>query len=95
MMFRFQFTPRYLNISEQHVTRSSLLQILKERDLFQGSSTSLGIILKEIGFHWKKDNPRRGLMELPHIANPRVTFLQSYVNNLCNNYWQFVYLDKT
>lgn len=33
-------------------------------------------------------------MELPHIANARISFLQSYVKNMQNNYyWQCVYLE--
>lgn len=80
----------------QYVTRQSLLTLLRDRDLFKGSISSLGKILKDIGFCWKKDNPRRGLMELHHVALARIDFLQAYVNNMrSNHYQQCVYLDET
>lgn len=83
-------------IVEVHITKSSLLEILKQRDTYNGGLTSLGKILKAIGFKWLKDNPRRGLMELQHIALARIDFLQTYMKNIKNNYfWQFVYLDET
>lgn len=80
----------------QHITRASLIQILKERDIFKGGITSLGKVLKDIGFRFKKDDPRRGLMELDHIALRRVEFLKKYVTNLRQNIpSEFVFLDET
>lgn len=83
-------------LSEQHITRKSLLMLLKERDIFNGSVATLGKILKDIGFRWKKNDPRRGLMELEHIALRRIEFLQKYVKNVRSaNPTQVVYLDET
>lgn len=56
---------------------------------------SLSRLLKEIGFKWKKDEPRRGLMELPDIAAKRVAFLRSYVKEKQDALYQFVFLDET
>lgn len=70
--------------------------LLKERDIFSGSLSTLGKILKDIGFRWKKNDPRGGLMELEHIASRRVEFLQKYVKNMRSaNPTQVVYLDET
>ncbi|KAJ8914221.1 hypothetical protein NQ315_003584, partial [Exocentrus adspersus] len=45
---------------------------------------------------WNKDDPRRGLMELPHIALARITFLQNYMRNVNSERpSEFVYLDET
>ncbi|KAL1516215.1 hypothetical protein ABEB36_000134 [Hypothenemus hampei] len=63
---------------KENVTVRTLLTQLKDRELFLGSSTSLYRLLKEIGFNWAKDNPRRGLMELPNIAFKR-TQRKSYL----------------
>lgn len=69
---------------------------MTERDIYKGSLSSLGKILKKIGFKFIKDNPRRGLMELPNIVFNRVHFLQKYVKNISLGYpRQFVYLDET
>lgn len=69
---------------------------MKERNIFHGAITTLGKILKDIGFRWQKDDPRRGLMELPNVALKRVEFLQKYTKNLkSTNPSQFVYLDET
>lgn len=81
---------------EKYVTQKTLLQLLRERDIFHGSITSLNVILKNIGFKYKKDDPRRGLMELPNIALARIHFLQEYVKNLQSESGrQCVFLDET
>lgn len=72
------------------------MQALQEKDIFHGGITSLGKVLHNIGFRFKKDNPRRGLMELPNIALARVRFLQDYVKNLkSENGLACVFLDET
>lgn len=53
-------------------------------------------ILRNIGFRFKKDDPRRGLMELPNIVFARVRFLQEYVRNLkSESGLNCVFLDET
>lgn len=70
--------------------------MLKERDIYNGGISTLGKILKDIGFRWKNDDPRRGLMELQSVALRRVEFLQKYMKNVHSiNPSQFVYLDET
>lgn len=74
---------------------TSLWQKLKEKQLFNGCPMSLGSLLKGIGFKWKKDDPRRGLMELPHVALKRVEFLRSYMKEKQEALYQFVFIDET
>lgn len=81
--------------SEEHITLQTLKQKIQERELFSGSISSLWKILKNIGFKYKKDDPRRGLMELPHIAFKRVHFLHEYVKIKREGLYQFVFLDET
>lgn len=52
-------------------------------------------LLKDIGFKWKKDDPRRGLMELPSVALKRVDFLRSYIQEKEEALYKFVFLDET
>lgn len=81
---------------EQYVTRKTLLEVLKEKGIFFGGISSLGKILQNIGFRFKKDDRRRGLMELPNIALTRIRFLREYVRNLqSQSGLQCVYLDET
>lgn len=80
---------------KQHVIQRSILEELKEKDIFNGGLTSLNTILKKIGFRWLKDSPRTGLMELPHIVFSRFTFLEAYVRNMRSEEYEFVYLDET
>lgn len=80
----------------QHITLQSLLIVLKNRELFQGCIESLRRVLRNMGFTYKKDNPRRGLMELTRIAVMRTEFLQKYMKNVNSTKpSQFVYLDET
>lgn len=66
-----------------------------ERDIFTGCKTSLWKILKKIGFKYSKDDPRRGLMELPNIAMKRIKFLKDYRKTKMEGTYQFVFLDET
>lgn len=81
---------------EEHITRESLAEVLKNRNIYNGGLTSLSKILKKIGFKFMKDNPRRGLMELPNIVLKRVIFLEKYIKNInSEDPRQFGYLDET
>lgn len=68
---------------------------MEVKHIFHGSLSSLRKVLQAIGFKWKKDDPRRGLMELGHIALKRVNFLSSYVKSKDEGLYQFVFLDET
>lgn len=73
----------------------TLREKLQERDLFNGCITSLWKIVRKIGFKYSKDDPRRGLMELPTIAIKRVHFLHEYIRLKKEGIRQFVFLDET
>lgn len=68
---------------------------LKEKDIFSGGVTSLWKIINNIGFHYKKDDPKRALIETPHIALKRVTFLQQYMRIKQDDVREFIFLDET
>lgn len=51
--------------------------------------------MKNLGFKYAKDDPRRGLLELPHIALKRQSFLQNYMKEKQSGLRQFVFLDET
>jgi hypothetical protein len=81
---------------EKHITKLTLLRVLKAKHLFQGGTSSLGKVWKGIGFRFRKDDPRRGLMELPRIALLRTQFLQEYMKNVNGTVpHQFVFLDES
>ncbi|XP_076257212.1 uncharacterized protein LOC143194375 isoform X2 [Rhynchophorus ferrugineus] len=46
--------------------------------LFGGCKTSFHTLLRGIGFKWFKDNPRRGVMELPDITLKIIEFLTAH-----------------
>ncbi|CAH1993256.1 unnamed protein product [Acanthoscelides obtectus] len=81
--------------AKEQVTIQTLWSRLRDRALFDGSATSLRRLLRDLGFKWLKDNPRRGLMELPSIALKRVEFLRQYNQAKVEALYQFVFLDET
>lgn len=85
----------HILILEEHVTLVTLAAKLKDRCLFMGGKVSLWKSLRQMGFKWQKDDPRRGLMELSHIVFKRVKFLRSYLDYKNSNMFQFVFLDET
>lgn len=82
---------------EAPVTLDCLHSRLSEKEIYKGSTGSLYSVLKKAGFSYKKDDPRRGLMEKPDVAAKRRRFLESYVAN--ENHGQakkpYVFLDET
>ena len=65
---------------------------LKNAGLFDGGTTSLNHIIKELGFVYKKFNHRRVLMEKPPVALLRCQFLRKIRNINIEN---VVFLDET
>lgn len=81
--------------NNEPVTVQLLRQKLVADELFKGCETSLNTVLKNIGFKYQKDNPRRGLMELPNIVIKRIRFLKEYLRIQKAKTYEFVYLDET
>lgn len=79
------------------VSLSSLKIELENRMIYAGSVSSLFRTLKKIGFSYKKDDPRRGLMEKLNIVHLRCRFLKSYMENekLGVSKKPYVFLDET
>ncbi|XP_072389644.1 uncharacterized protein [Diabrotica undecimpunctata] len=67
----------------------------RNKELFNGGTTSLKRLLKELEFEWMKDNPRREFMELPNVVCKRVQFLRTYKVAKDEGIYQFVFLDET
>lgn len=84
-------------IIEIAVTLASLKEELENRQLYHASESSLGRLLKDIGFTYKKDDPRRSLMEKPHVCHLRYSFLKSYMVNeeMKEQKKPYVFLDET
>ncbi|KAL1516351.1 hypothetical protein ABEB36_000270 [Hypothenemus hampei] len=66
---------------KKHVTIKSLNAELSSKEIVSLSNTSLGIVLKDIGFKYKKDENRRALMERTNIASLRARFLREYMES--------------
>jgi transposase len=73
-------------------TRQKILKLLNERDIFHGSISTLSIVLKNIGFKWKKINNRKFLMEKPEIMNMRFEFLNEISKTV---FEEVVFIDET
>ncbi len=85
------------SISELHVTLKTVSDMLKEKEIYHGSISSLTQVLNQIGFSYKKDDPRRALMEKPDVTKSRRTFLKCYMDNeaLGSAKLPYVFLDET
>lgn len=69
---------------------------MRTKEIFNGSRSSLGVIVKNLGFKWAKDESRRGLMQTPRIAHMRVEFLSKYMSYKKDGvYTSFIFLDET
>ncbi|CAG9834708.1 unnamed protein product [Diabrotica balteata] len=80
---------------KEQVKLQTLQAKLVERNIFTGSLTYLWKIVRNIGFRYKKDDSRRGLLELPNIVFKRYMFLQQYVKLKNEGLYTFVFLDET
>ena len=81
---------------EKHVTINSLNTELKTKEIVSIGNTSLRLLLKEIGFKYKKDDHRRALIERSNISALRARFLRKYMENRnTSNGRQVVFLDET
>lgn len=85
-----------LIISEKHFTLLTLKNELKAKEFLDISKSSLGILLKDIGFKYKKEDNRRALIEKHDIALSRSIFLRKYVENLTSDTPRpVIFLDET
>jgi len=81
---------------EKHVTLETLNLELKNKEVLSIGKSTLSILLKEIGFKYKKDDNRRALIERTNISSLRACFLRKYFENRNNIYKrEVIFLDET
>ncbi|KAF5280696.1 hypothetical protein FQR65_LT15017 [Abscondita terminalis] len=80
-------------VFRRHVTVDTLKREVAEAGVFTFGKTSLKALLHSIGFSFKKDDGRRRLFELEHIATSRIPFLRNYMKNKKLNEYDPVFLD--
>lgn len=81
---------------KEDITLKSLQRNLREKQLLEASTGSLSILLKEIGFKFKKSCNRRALCEMKDVRMKRVFFLRKFMNNKTSpNPKKCVFLDET
>ncbi|KAI5640202.1 DDE superfamily endonuclease domain-containing protein [Phthorimaea operculella] len=78
--------------NKQYPTRTTLLLSLREAGLFHGGKSSLSKILNKLGFHYKKVDQRKVLMERYDITLLRNGFLREAKKLDLDN---VVFLDET
>lgn len=78
------------------MTLNTMLEAIRETGDpgFQGSRSALYRLLQKEGFHWKKTDGRKVLLEDPRISIQRADFLRAY-KHLKEEGWMFVFLDET
>ena len=80
----------------EYPTLTSLLADLKSRQLFQGGRSTLHVLLREMGFRYRKHQNRRYILEQPHITQQRHTYLRAMrENRLSEHPRPTIYLDET
>lgn len=84
-----------VDVLEKHVTLRTLKDELENKQLVEIGTTSLSVLLKEIGFKYKRDDNRRALTERLNITVARSVFLRKYIENLNSNFRRIVFLDET
>ena len=65
----------------EYPTLEKLLQVLKEKELFDGGRISLWKLLRKMGFRYKKVNDKRYVYEQPRIIQQRHQFLRRMRRN--------------
>ncbi|KAL1487766.1 hypothetical protein ABEB36_015601 [Hypothenemus hampei] len=61
-------SPKKSRCRTKITTNTEILDVSAIRNTIYDMYEKSKFLLKNIGFRWKKDDPRRGLMELPTIA---------------------------
>lgn len=82
--------------AKEYVTLKAILEKIKQKKLCDFGTNSLSIILKHMGFKYKKTNNRKVLCELSNVVSKRWQFLRDYLNNKKSELSrQVVFLDET
>ncbi|KAJ3657348.1 hypothetical protein Zmor_009158 [Zophobas morio] len=79
-----------------HVNLDTLGAELSAKFIYTYKRSSLALLLKNLGFSYKKDDSRRALMEKPHVVALRKVFLSKYMENVNSAEKKpFIYLNET
>ena len=79
---------------KEYPTLESLLAQLKNRDVFRGGRTTLWLILREMGFRYRKHENKRYIYEQPRVIQQRHDYLRRLRRNR-QEQRPVVYLDET
>ena len=79
---------------KEHLTITKLLKSVRDDGLFNGKRTMLRLLLKELGFKYKKVDDRRYYYEQPHIIEQRRSYLCKMRQNRIDKK-TVVFLDET
>lgn len=81
---------------EKHITLRSLKNELAVKHIMNAGISTIGKLLSNIGFKYKRDDNRRALMERTNISLKRSEFFRKYVENRDSMIpRQLVFLDET
>jgi hypothetical protein len=84
------------SVVEKPVTLNSLGAELATKYIYEHKRSSLALLLKNLGFSYKKDDNRRALMEKPHVVALRKFFLSKFMKNAESSERKpCVFLDET
>lgn len=82
--------------AHKYVTRQKLKEELHAKQIIDLSNSTLGHLLKHLGFKFKRDSGRRYIMEKPDIVSKRIKFLRQYTENLLSETpLDVVFIDET
>ena len=82
--------------AKEVVTRETLNNKLKEKEICDVGKTSLSKILRSLGFKYKRTDNRKVLCELSCVVGKRWKLLRNYIKNMkSENSRQVVFLDET
>ena len=79
---------------KEYPTLESLLSLLKTRQLFSGGRTTLWLVLREMGFQYKKHENKRYIYEQLRVIQQRHDYLRRLRKNRQDQH-PVVYLDET
>lgn len=85
-----------ITAKKKHIILRTLLKVLKEKDSFVHSLSSLHRLLIDMGFKYKKVDPHKAVSEQNHILVAGIKFLKEYKKLKEENiYTNFIFLDQT
>ena len=62
---------------KEYPTIQKLLEVAHQKSIFASGKTSLKLLLKEMGFRFKKYNGWKFVMEKPRVITQRYSFLRN------------------